>query len=317
MTPTIVVLDDWEHGLTRLVDWSPIASRSNLKIHHERLRGDALLEQLGQAQCIVLMRDRTPVTKELLSQLPALRHIIFTGTRNNKLDQQAAAAAGITVSNTEWGPSKASTCELTWSLILAAAKKLPDLLVDQQQPAWRTPAILQGLPDVLEGKRLGLIGFGHIGKRVAKVAAAFGMEVVTWSPHMTQARAEEGGANAVSLEALLQSSDIVSLHIVASESTRHLLNEQTLAQMRPGAILVNTSRSTLVKTDALVSALDRGHPAIAALDVFDDEPDIPAALLASPNVILTPHMGFVCEPVYRTFAADVQRQLTEWLAQQS
>ena len=317
MTPSIVVLDDWEHGLTRLIDWSPIESRSKLKIHHERLRGDALLAQIREAQCLVLMRDRTPVTKKLLAQLPALKHIIFTGTRNNKLDQQAAEAAGITVSNTEWGPSKASTCELTWSLILAAVKKLPDLLIDPQQPVWRTPAILRGLPDVLEGKRLGLIGFGHIGKRVAKVATAFGMEVVTWSPHMTQTRAEEGGASAVSLEALLERSDIVSLHIVASESTRHLLNEHTLAQMRPGAILVNTSRSTLVKTDALPAALAQGRPAIAALDVFDDEPDISAALLASPNVILTPHMGFVCEPVYRTFAADVQRQLAEWLARQS
>src|SRR5690606_33311613 len=158
-------------------------------------------------------------------------------TRNNKLDQQAAAAAGITVSNTEWGPSKASTCELTWSLILAAAKKLPDLLVDQQQPAWRTPAILQGLPDVLEGKRLGLIGFGHIGERMVRVAIASGIEVATWCSHRTQGRAGEGCADVVSLEALLQSSDIDSLHIVASESTRHLLNEQSLAQMRPGAIL--------------------------------------------------------------------------------
>lgn len=122
MKPSIVILDDWEHGLARLVDWSDIQNRSQLAIHHDRLRDEQLLAAVAQAQCIVLMRDRTPFPKSLIAQLPNLKRIIFTGTRNNTLDQQAAEAVGIKVTATEFGPSKASTCELAWSLIMASAK---------------------------------------------------------------------------------------------------------------------------------------------------------------------------------------------------
>ncbi len=313
MKPSIVILDDWEHGLARLVDWSDIQSRSQLTIHHDRLRDEQLLAAVAQAQCIVLMRDRTPFPKSLIAQLPNLKRIIFTGTRNNTLDQQAAEAVGIKVTATEFGPSKASTCELAWSLIMASAKKLPDLLVSSQQPLWRTPSICQHLPEVLEGKRLGLIGLGHIGKRMAAVGRAFGMQVQAWSPHMTPERAREADASSVSLEILLSTSDIVSLHIVVSDATRKLLNSNTLALMQPGSLLVNTSRSSLIDTPALVKALQQGRPGFAALDVFDDEPGISPELLALPNLLLTPHMGFVSEQVYQKFSINVQHQLIQWL----
>jgi phosphoglycerate dehydrogenase-like enzyme len=313
MKPSIVILDDWEHGLARLVDWSDIQNRSQLAIHHDRLRDEQLLAAVTQAQCIVLMRDRTPFPKSLIAQLPNLKRIIFTGTRNNTLDQQAAEAVGIKVTATEFGPSKASTCELAWSLIMASAKKLPDLLVSPQQPLWRTPAICQHLPEVLEGKRLGLIGLGHIGKRMAAVGRAFGMQVQAWSPHMTPERAREADASSVSLETLLSTSDVVSLHIVVSDATRKLLNSDTLALMQPGSLLVNTSRSSLIDTPALVKALQQGRPGFAALDVFDDEPGINPELLALPNLLLTPHMGFVSEQVYQKFSINVQHQLIQWL----
>lgn len=313
MKPSIVILDDWEHGLARLVDWSDIQSRSQLTIHHDRLRDEQLLAAVAQAQCIVLMRDRTPFPKSLIAQLPNLKRIIFTGTRNNTLDQQAAEAVGIKVTATEFGPSKASTCELAWSLIMASAKKLPDLLVSPQQPLWRTPAICQHLPEVLEGKRLGLIGLGHIGKRMAAVGRAFGMQVQAWSPHMTPERAREADSSSVSLETLLSTSDVVSLHIVVSDATRKLLNSDTLALMQPGSLLVNTSRSSLIDTPALVKALQQGRPGFAALDVFDDEPGINPELLALPNLLLTPHMGFVSEQVYQKFSINVQHQLIQWL----
>ncbi|RZT92819.1 lactate dehydrogenase-like 2-hydroxyacid dehydrogenase [Advenella incenata] len=313
MKPSIVILDDWEHGLARLVDWSDIQNRSQLAIHHDRLRDEQLLAAVAQAQCIVLMRDRTPFPKSLIAQLPNLKRIIFTGTRNNTLDQQAAEAVGIKVTATEFGPSKASTCELAWSLIMASAKKLPDLLVSPQQPLWRTPAICQHLPEVLEGKRLGLIGLGHIGQRMAAVGRAFGMQVQAWSPHMTPERAREADASSVSLETLLSTSDVVSLHIVVSDATRKLLNSDTLALMQPGSLLVNTSRSSLIDTPALVKALQQGRPGFAALDVFDDEPGINPALLALPNLLLTPHMGFVSEQVYQKFSINVQHQLIQWL----
>ncbi|MGO1768165.1 MAG: D-2-hydroxyacid dehydrogenase family protein [Advenella sp.] len=313
MKPSIVILDDWEHGLARLVDWSGIQSRSTLTIHHERLPDDQLPAALAQAQCIVLMRDRTPFPQALIAQLPNLKRIVFTGTRNNTLDQQAAEQAGIVVTPTEFGPSKASTCELAWSLILASLKKLPELLVSRQQPLWRPPAVRDHLPEVLEAKRLGLIGLGHIGQRMATVAQAFGMQVQTWSPHMTPERASQHNATSVSLETLLSTSDIVSLHLVVSDATRKLLNSETLALMQPGSLLVNTSRSTLIDTAALIQALQNGRPGFAALDVFDNEPGISPALMAVPNILLTPHMGFVSEQVYRKFAIDVQQQLNQWL----
>lgn len=313
MKPSIVILDDWEHGLSRLVDWSDIQSRCHLTIHHDRLRDTQLLEALKDAQCVVLMRDRTPFAKSLISQLPGLKRIIFTGTRNNTLDQDAAEQAGIKVTPTEFGPSKSSTCELAWALILASLKKLPDLFMNSQQPLWRTPRICEHLPQVLEGKRLGLIGLGQIGKRMAAVGRAFGMQVQVWSPHMTQERAQQEDATAVSLETLLSSSDVVSLHIVVSDATRRLLNRETLSLMQPGSLLVNTSRSTLIDTAALVEALGQGRPGFAALDVFDDEPGINSQLLGLPNVLLTPHMGFVSEEVYRKFSENVQTQLIEWL----
>lgn len=313
MNPSIVILDDWEHGLTRLVDWSDIQNRSQLKIYHDRLRDDQLIAALSDAQCVVLMRDRTPFPKSLISQLPNLRRIIFTGTRNNTLDQAAAEEAGIKVTPTEFGPSKAGTCELAWALILASLKKLPDLFMTSPQSPWRSQAIQAHLPEVLEGKRLGLIGLGHIGKRMAAVGRAFGMQVQVWSPHMTQERAQEDDATAVSLETLLSTSDVVSLHIVVSDATRKLLNSKTLPLMQPGSLLVNTSRSTLIDTAALAQALNQGRPGFAALDVFDDEPGVNPELLGLPNVILTPHMGFVSEQVYRKFSANVQAQLIEWL----
>ncbi len=313
MKPSIVILDDWEHGLTRLVDWSEIQNRSQLTIHHDRLRDAQLIEALKDAQCVVLMRDRTPFPKSLIAQLPNLKRIIFTGTRNNTLDQAAAQEAGIEVTPTEFGPSKASTCELAWSLILASLKKLPDLFMTSAQSPWRSQAIREHLPEVLEGKTLGLIGLGHIGKRMAAVGRAFGMQIQVWSPHMTQERASEEDATAVSLETLLSTSDVVSLHIVVSDTTRKLLNSTTLPLMKPGSLLVNTSRSTLIDTPALVQALAQGRPGFAALDVFDDEPGANPELLGLPNMLLTPHMGFVSEQVYRKFAGNVQEQLLQWL----
>jgi len=313
--PRIVVLDDWENGLRTLVDWDAIGRRAEVSIHDRALAGAELLAALRPADCVVLMRDRTPMTRELLQQLPALRHIVFTGTRNNKLDLQAAADAGIAVSHTDWGPSKASTCEMTWALILAAVRRLPSLALTSARAVWREPGAAPLLPAVLQGERLGLVGLGQIGARVAAVGRALGMDVAAWSPHMTAARAAEHGARAVELDELLSSSRVVSLHLVPAAGTRRLLNRERLALMRPDSLLVNTSRAELVDTDALVQALRAGRPGFGAFDVYDSEP-LPAghALLALPNVLLTPHYGFVSEPVYREFAAGVQRNLLAWLA---
>ena len=309
--PRIVVLDDYEDSLRRTADWHAIESRADVAFHTRRLRGDALFDAIKDADAIVLVRDRTPFKAELIAKLPKLRCFVFTGARNQQLDQAAMAARGIPVGHTEMGESKASTTEMTWALILAAAKRLESYMALVREGGWRDG---KGLPVVLSGERLGLVGFGGIGQKVGQVGAAFGMELVTWSPHMTPERAAQGGARAVSLEELLSTARVVSLHLVPSEATRKLLDARRLATMREDSILVNTARSALIDMAALEKALDAGRPAIAALDVYDDEPLAAGHPLAKrEDVVLTPHLGFVNDPVFSKFGPGVVENLAAWL----
>ncbi len=309
--PRIVVLDDYEDLLRRTADWSAVQALADVDFHTRRLRGDALMAAIGTADAVVVVRDRTPFKADLIARLPRLKLFVFTGTRNTQLDMAAMAARGIPVAHTEMGESKASTTELTWALILAAAKRLEAYMGLVRKGEWRDAG---PLPAVLSGQRLGLVGLGGIGTKVAQVGQAFGMEVVTWSPRMTPERAAEGGARSVALEELLATSKVVSLHLVPSEPTRKLLNAQRLACMRADSILVNTARSALIDMAALEKALDAGRPAIAALDVYDDEP-LPAgfALARRANVVLTPHLGFVNDPVFAKFGPGVVENLLAWL----
>lgn len=314
--PGIVVLDDTERALARLADWRGIKALANVTFYHDPLSGAALLDALKDADALVLMRDRTPFTAELLAALPRLRYVVFTGTRNARLDQAALAARGIPVSCTEFGPSKDSTCELTWAAILAATKQLERYTALLRRGQWRSESAAP-LPITLAGQRLGLIGLGEIGARVARVGKALGMDVVAWSPRMTLERAAAQGVAFVSLEELLATSRVVSLHLVVTDATRQLLNAPRLALMRSDALLVNTSRAELIDTDALVSALQQGHPGFAALDVFDFEPlPLNDPLRQLPNALLTPHLGFVTEPVFQRFATGVTECLQAWLAGQ-
>lgn len=309
--PRIVVLDDYEDSLRKTADWKPVEALADVAVHTDRLRGEALMDAIKVADAIVVVRDRTPFRAELIAKLPKLRLFMFTGARNTQYDAAALAARGIPVGNTEMGESKASTTEITWALILAAAKRLEAYVGLVRAGRWRDG---KALPQVLAGERLGLIGFGGIGARVGKVGQAFGMEVVTWSPHMTPERAAEGGAKAITLDELLATSKVASLHLVPSDATRKLLNAQRLATMRPDSILVNTARSALVDMAALLAALEAGRPGIAALDVYDDEP-LPEgfALAKRENVVLTPHLGFVNDPVFGKFGPGVVENLLAWL----
>jgi phosphoglycerate dehydrogenase-like enzyme len=309
--PTIVILDDYERALRRLADFSAIDRRAEVRVYHEPLRGDMLHAALAHADALVLMRDRTPLQAELIARLPQLALVVFTGSRNAALDVAALAARGIPVCHTEWGPSKDATCELAWALILSASKRMEANFALMRAGDWRDTGPLSSL---LAGERLGLVGLGEIGRRVARVGRAFGMQVAAWSPHMTEARAAEHGAVAVPLEELLATSRVVSLHLVPSPPTRHLVNATRLASMRRDALLVNTSRAALVDMHALVHALAEGRPAMAALDVFDEEPLAPEhPLRRLPNAVLTPHLGFVVQPVFARFAAGVVESLLAWL----
>ncbi len=317
--PLIAIVGDAEQALRRLGDWRMVDEHADVVVFHQPLHGDALVEALQHADAVVLVRDRTPMDAALVARLPRLRYLMFTGTRNTTLTADALAAMAarnIPVSHTEWGPSKDSTCELTWSLILGATRQLVAQTTRLQRGQWRAEHP-EPLADVLHGQTLGLVGLGEIGGRVARVGQALGMKVITWSPRMTPERAAEKGATSVPLDELLVTSKVVSLHLVPTAPTRQLLNTERLALMRPDSLLVNTSRSALIDSAALVKALARGQPGFAALDVFDTEP-LPARdpLRQLPNVLLTPHLGFVTEPVYRRFAAGVTASLGAWLTGQ-
>lgn len=311
--PCIVVLDDWEHGLEQLIDWAPIKAQADVTILAESMRGAQLHAALEPAQIVVLNRDRTPLTADLIHQLPALRYVIHTGPRNLAIDHAALAARGIPVSPTAGGPALAGTCEHTWALILALSRHLETQVAVTRSGGWRPPGGMR-LPSTLEGETLGLVGCGHVGSRVAAVGRAFGMNVVTWSPHMTPERAAGHGAEAVSLSTLLSRAKVVSLHLAATATSPVLLDAAALSLMRQDAFLINTSRARLVDMPALLDALANQHIAGAALDVFQLEPlpeDDP--LRALPNVVLTPHMGFLSDEVFRAFASGVEEALRGWL----
>ena len=311
------MLDDYERAADDFADFSSIRARADVSIHTQRLTGDALLDAIKDADVLVLMRDRTPLAAPLIERLPRLKHVIFTGTRNNALDTAALTARRIPVSFTEFGPSKASTCELTWSLILAATKRLSEALRAARggPDAWRAGLQGRALPQLLEGQRLGLLGLGDIGARVARVGAALGMDVVAWSRNLTPEKAAAAGARWCEFDELIATSKVVSLHLVLSDRTRNLIDARALTAMRADALLVNTSRAGLIDEAALIQALKSGRPAAAALDVFSEEP-LPAQhpLASLPNAVLSPHLGFVNVPVFERFFAGVAANLEAWLA---
>ena len=302
--PHIVILGDGEQALRRLGDWGAIEAAARLSLHSQPLQGAALLAALQEADVLVLVRDRIPLNAATIAQLPRLRYVVFTGSRNTTLDVAALAARGIPVSHTDWGPSKDSTRQLAqYSALL-------------REGQWRA-AQPQVLPAVLHGEVLGLVGLGEIGRRVAQVGKALGMDVLTWSPNMTPERAAAHGVQAVDLDTLLARAKVLSLHLVPSAPTRHLINAQRLAQMRPDSLLVNTSRSALVDSAALAHALHDGRIGMAAIDVFDAEPlPLDDPLRRAPRVLLTPHLGFVVEPVFQKFAQGVCECLQAYLARQ-
>jgi len=307
----IVILGDYERALRRFSSWEALDQRAKITIHHEPLQGEALYEAVKDADVIVIVRDRTPFNESLISRLRQLKLLVFTGERNGTLDAAALLSRNIPIACTPGGPSKETTAELTWALILGAAKRLVEQRALLANGGWRDSHSV--LP-MLSGQRLGIMGLGVIGSRVARVGRAFGMEVVTWSPNMTPERATAENAKSVTLDELLATSKVVSLHLVAGAGTKGIIGADQLALMRPDSILVNTSRSALISMPDLASALKKGAPGQAAIDVFDVEP-LPAddVLRNTPNLLATPHLGFVAEPIFAAFAKGITETLGAWL----
>ena len=311
--PNIVILGDYERALRRFSKWEKLEQQANLKIHHEPLRDEALYEAVKDADAIAIVRDRSPFNEAMIARLPKLKFLMFTGERNGTLEASALVSRNIPMACTHGGPSKETTAELTWALILGASKRLIEENKLIASGGWRDELSL--LP-MLSGQRLGVMGLGAIGSRVARVGNAFGMEVVTWSPRMTPERAALENAKSVSLDELLNTSKVVTMHLVAGPGTKGIISADQLALMRPDSILVNTSRAALIDMPDLRKALTAGRPAQAAVDVFDVEP-LPAddPLRNTPNLLVTPHLGFIAEPIFEAFSNGITETLEAWLDQ--
>jgi phosphoglycerate dehydrogenase-like enzyme len=304
----VAILDDYQHAALRLADWSAVAQRAEITVFNDHLADPAaVVERLRPFDVVCVMRERTPLPRDILQQLPRLRLIASTGPRNASIDMQAAAERGIVVTATGYEPTP--TIELTWALILASFRHLAREAGSVRDGRWQTT-----IGASLRGKCLGMMGLGNIGKEVARVGLAFGMTVIAWSQNLTAEVAGAVGAMLVDKHALFRQADIVTIHLVLSRRTTGLVGAAELALMKPTARLINTSRGPIVDEAALIEALRARRIGGAALDVFDVEPlpaDHPFRTLD--NVLATPHIGYVTEELYRTFYSDAARSIAAWL----
>ncbi|EHD21175.1 Phosphoglycerate dehydrogenase [Brenneria sp. EniD312] len=305
------IIDDYQNVALSFADWSALAPQVECRALTRHIDDEAqLASELAEADIVVIMRERTPFTAALFARLPRLKLLITSGMRNAAVDLAAAKAHGVTLCGTDSG--SAAPVELAWTLILGLARHLmSENLALRQNGPWQSTVGIG-----LSGKRLGLLGLGKTGQRMARIALAFGMEVSAWSQNLTAAdAARQGVALAASKEALLSGSDIVSIHLVLGERTRGLLGAAELARMKPSALLINTSRAAIVDQSALLHALRAGNIAGAGLDVFDSEPlpaDHPFRTL--PNVLATPHLGYVADDNYRTYFTQAVEDIQAFLA---
>jgi phosphoglycerate dehydrogenase-like enzyme len=312
----VAILDDYQQVSLASADWSPVRSLGTIDVFAQHIaRTEALVSALEPYDVVVAMRERTYFDADRLGQLPRLRLLVTTGMGNTSIDLSAAAARGETVCGT--GGIGTAKAELTWGLILALLRHIPD--EDRRlKVAGRAGGAALGVGGSwqqtvgvgLEGKRLGLVGLGNQGRRVARIGRAFGMQVAAWSQNLDAAVAAEEQVEAVSKEALFSSSDVVSVHYKLSSRSEGIVGAAELALMKPSAYLVNTSRGPLVDSAALVAALRSGTIAGAALDVYDVEPlPLSDPLRSVPNVVLTPHLGYVTEETYRVFYGDAAEDI--------
>ena len=305
----IAILDDYHDVARRYADWTSLGSDAEVEIFNNALPPGQADSLLAPFDVIVAMRERTPFPAARVRALPNLRLRVTTGMRNNAIDMQACAERGIVVSGAPGSPdANTATAELAWAHILGLFKHLPAEDAAMRRGMWQTD-----MPEPLAGKRLGVVGLGKLGTAVAKVGLAFGMDVVAWSPNLTDERAREAGVARVDKHELFSTSDVVSLHLILSERTRHVVDAAALAAMKPTAYLVNTSRAGLVDQDALMDALVKFRIAGAGLDVYPEEPLSPTDPVRDlDNVILTPHLGYVSRENFQAFYRNALEAVRAW-----
>ena len=305
----IAILDDYQNVALTFADWSRVASQADITVFNDHLsQPDDVIARLQPFDVVCVMRERTPLTREIIERLPRLKMIASTGSGNASIDEQAARERKVQITHT--GYRSTPTIELTWALILASARNLVAETMSVRSGGWQT-----SIGRELSGRVLGVLGLGRIGSEMARIGVVFGMEVIAWSQNLTAERARADGAERVSKDELFRRSDVLTIHVVLSDRTRGLVNAADLGVMKPTSWLVNTSRGPIVDENALVDALTSKSIAGAAIDVFDTEPlpaDHPFRTL--PNVLATPHIGYVAEDLYRTFYRDAAANIEAWLA---
>lgn len=307
----VAILDDFQGAALEMADWSPLKERAEITRFRDHLADPAaVVERLRPFDVLCVMRERTPLRASILEQLPNLKLIATTGHRNASIDVAFARSRGITVSCT--GPAARGgngAAELTWALILGIVRHLPAELASMRNGGWQV-----SIGGDLKDSTIGVLGLGHIGGTTARVARAFGMNVIAWSQNLTRERAEQQGARLVTKEELFREADLVTVHLVLSDRTRGIVGARELGLMKPTAYLVNTSRGPLVDEAALIDALRSRRIAGAALDVYDVEP-LPEShpFRTMDNVVATPHVGFVTEGTYESFYRDTVENVVAWL----
>jgi len=312
----IAVLDDYQGVALESADWSVLeASGAGITVFRDTLTDHrALVERLAPFEVLAVMRERTPLPGSLIRSLPNLRLIVTTGARNLSIDLAAAAERGITVCGTE--SRGTTTAEMAMLLILALSRGLVREANVMAAGGWQA-----GLGRDLAGLRLGLVGLGRLGAQVAALARPFGMDIAAWSQNLTEARcAELGVERAPSLRALLEASDVVSIHLVLSERSRGLIGATELGWMKPDAFLVNTSRGPIADAHAVLDAMRAGRLGGAAIDVYDTEPvprDDPIRdpqLIAEGRLLLTPHVGYVSRQTWEIFYRQTVEAIAAWMS---
>jgi phosphoglycerate dehydrogenase-like enzyme len=303
----VTVLDDYQRAFELTDAIKRLREKAEVRILTEKLPSEAAVAQaLRGSQAIIPVRERTKFTASLFEQLPDLEYISQTGNHAYHVDMEAATRRGVVVS---LAPGGNSTTELTFGLMLAVMRRIPQSDAAMRRGEW--PLVLGY---VLKGKTLGILGLGKIGTEVAAVARAFGMNVTAWGPTLTKERAAKSGATFMSLEEVLKTSDVISIHLALSDQSKNLLEEARLRLMKKSAYLINTARGAIIDEAALVKILKAKAIAGAALDVFLDEPlpkDHP--LLELDSVVLTPHLGWPTDSGFEGFANHAVTNILDYM----
>lgn len=304
----IVILDDYQDAVRKLNCASKL-DPYNAKVYTNTVKGLGQLSiRLKDADVIVLIRERTHINRALIEKLPRLKLIVQTGKAGTHIDIAACTERGIAVADGTGSPI--APAEMTWALIMAATRRLPQYISNLKHGAWQQSGLKSsamppnfGLGTVLHGKTMGIWGYGKIGQLVGGYAKAFGMKVMVWGREPSRLKAlEDGHTTAPDKATFFEQSDVISLHLRLNDATRGIVTLEDLSRMKTTALMVNTSRAELIEQDALLSALNRGRPGMAAVDVFESEPILQGhALLRLENCICTPHIGYVEQSTYEQY----------------